>query len=510
MNHPKGILSRTEGQSLVIVALSMIVLIGALAFAIDWGYGLTQRRAMSNSAEAGALGAGVLLARSVVPTTDGFVFSRSQEETYCAAEAAAALDRDFAPAGAEYSLTVEGFADRATQPAWSLSGIACPAASRTTLPIETRTLRVVATVSYRSLIASVVGWPQMTAAGSIRARIVGVPYDASGRNVWPMVRHYDASDLVQKCDDPCDPLGAEPFTFWSPQGTEPNMVYGNFKGQVDLSKRSSREPDPTIDQLIHQWDESGSPEAGTQPKPDLSGNCKGSWDTIGGDDESVDKQCSIPNWFYYFFGGELSLDEAPTGHPGAEPPSPIGPRPTICADVPGWIEAPSCAPGKAGVGDWVETATGNVGVNNSELMVEAIRRAYAEGYGFTTPYSDLPVPGKQNMAFGKALVVTIFMWDCAETYSSNAPQGERWSLIDGGTLPDGTNDCSQIPPTGSTPMPDRVHLFTVVPFTFYEGLIETSSIRGYWGGAVGSADGCPTGDCSLDPLTNTVILRPDE
>ncbi len=504
MNRSRVFHDRTEGQSLVIVALSMLLLMGALAFAIDWGYGLTQRRAMSNSAEAGALGAGVLLARSVMATTEGFVFTRSQEETYCEAERAASLDRPFAPAGAVYGVTLEGYADGATEPAWTMTDVACPPASETTLPSETRTLRVVAQVGYRSLIASLVGWPRMVSAGSIRARIVGVPYEPGG-HIWPMVRHYSPNDLVQRCDEPCDPLSVEPFTFWSPQGTEPNMVYGNFKGQVDLSKRSSREPDPTVDSLIHRWDMSGSPEGSppTPPKQDMSGNCKGLWDTIGGDSETEDKQCSIPNWFYYFFEGELSLDsQTETEHPGSEPPTPLGARGTICP-VPTWLSAPSCD--RQTVGDWVETASGNVGNNNSELMVEVIRRAYDEGFGYTTPYSDLPVPGKQNTVFGKALTVTIYMWDCAETYAGNAPEKERWTLIPG---TDG--DCSRIAQTGRTPTPDRVHLFTVVPFTFYEGLVETSLIRGYWGGAVGPSDGCPTGDCLLNPLTNTVILRPDE
>lgn len=498
-------LSRPEGQSLVIVALSMLVLIGALAFAIDWGYGLTQRRAMSNSAEAGALGAGVLLARSVLLTEEGYVFTRSQEEAYCEAERAAAFDRPFAPPGAAYGLAVAGYADGATEPAWSVAGLACPSASESAIPPETRTLRVVAEVRYRSLIASVVGWPEMTAAGSIRAKIVGIPFEP-GTHVWPMVRHYDPADLVgQPCTPPCDPSNVAPFEFWSTRGVEPNMVYGNFKGQVDLSRTSAR--DPAVPALIARWDATGSRQAvpPTLPKTDLSGKCNGPWDTAGGEDpNNADKQCSIPNWFAYFFGGTLALDSHPeSDHSGVEPPSPLGSRDAIC-DVPDWLTAPSCE--HPAMGDWVETATGNVGANNSELMRGVIARAYTEGYGYETPYSGLPVPGGPHGAvFGKALTVTVFMWDCGETYAQNAPAGSRWTLI-----PGTGGDCSQIAQTGSTPTPDRVHLFTAIPFTFYEGLIDTSSIRGYWGGAVGPPDGCPTGDCPLNPLTNTVILRPDE
>ncbi|MBU6422542.1 MAG: hypothetical protein KGJ98_11370 [Chloroflexota bacterium] len=500
MKSSDNIVSRTEGQSLVVVALAMILLIGGLAFAIDWGYGLTQRRAMSNSAEAGALGAGALLARSVLLTVDGYVYSQTQEETYCEAVRFASQDRAFPPSGAAYGVTVAGYSDGATDPDWTVNDQACPPATSTAVPGGTTTLRVAAQVRYRSLIAAVIGWPSMLASASVRAKVVGVP-STPGPHVWPMVRHYDPADLVgMPCTPPCDPTSVPPFTFWSTHGVEPNMVYGNFKGQIDLSKMSARAP--SVDALITQWDTTGSPEASpaTDRKPDQSGKCGGPWDTIGGEDPvNENKQCSIPNWFAYFFGGSLSLDADHSSPPaGVEPPSALPPRPAVCP-APEWIAAPSCdEPAK---GDWVETASGNLGSNNSILI-----RAVIAASGNYTAFSDEPVPGGPHGAvFGKALTVPIYMWDCGETYKENLPAGSQWTLI-----PGTGGDCSQIPQTGSTPSPDRVHLFTIVPFTFYEGLVETSSIRGYWGGALGSPDLCPSGDCPRDPLTNTVILGPDE
>jgi hypothetical protein len=48
---------------------------------------------------------------------------------------------------------------------------------------------------------------------------------------------------------------------------------------------------------------------------------------------------------------------------------------------------------------------------------------------------------------------------------------------------------------------------TVAPFTFYEGLVDSSQIKGYWGGSFGDPDACQ--DCALNPLANTAVMVPD-
>jgi hypothetical protein len=53
-----------------------------------------------------------------------------------------------------------------------------------------------------------------------------------------------------------------------------------------------------------------------------------------------------------------------------------------------------------------------------------------------------------------------------------------------------------------------VHLFTAAPFTFYEGLVTSQAIQGYWGGAFGDARVCP--GCPLNPLANTAYLVADD
>jgi len=43
-----------HGQAIIVVALAVTVLLGAIALGVDWGYGLTQRRLTQNAADAAA------------------------------------------------------------------------------------------------------------------------------------------------------------------------------------------------------------------------------------------------------------------------------------------------------------------------------------------------------------------------------------------------------------------------------------------------------------------------
>jgi len=61
-----------EGQALVVAGLAMVVLMGALAFAVDWGYGFSVHRLAQNQADAAALAAGRLLASSYVGGNPAF------------------------------------------------------------------------------------------------------------------------------------------------------------------------------------------------------------------------------------------------------------------------------------------------------------------------------------------------------------------------------------------------------------------------------------------------------
>jgi hypothetical protein len=282
------------------------------------------------------------------------------------------------------------------------------------------------------------------------------------------------------------------------------MVYGNFKGLLDFSIWSTRYPvADQVPQLIADWDRTGSVMAGTAPKTDMSGNCGGPWDTHGDSDPSNNnKQCSITNWFYYPFGGRLSVaeDRVTSVPAGQEAPSDIGARSSgVCNGSVQGLVAPSCGAGTHGVGDWVEAAFGNLGSNVSGLLQQFISE-----HGKPTARSNDLVPGSHSTTYGKALVMYVYLWDCAETFNSSQPAGAQWSLV----LPN-TGDCSQISDGAGIPTIDRVHLFTVAPFTFYEGLITTTTIKGFWGGAFGDPTLCQTDPAKCRPLDlfmNTAFL----
>jgi len=372
------------------------------------------------------------------------------------------------------------------------------------IPANTIYVRAMTSTTYQSLFGAATGQPQLTAAASARVRLSGTPVPLSGP-VWPMVRHYNPAEYNVSCPPGnCDPTTIAPLTFWSPSASD--VVYGNFKGLIDFSRNSSRYAPTLTAQLLSQWDRSGSLSAAppTAPKADTSGNCGGPWDTAGGEDpQNQDKQCSIPNWYYYAFQGALGLDSSWSGGSlpaGQEPPSALTTR-SVCqaGQIPD--PAPSCT--SPSHGDWIETAGGNVGSNMSANMTARIAAdgRWIDGTSNKTVQNG---PNKGNQ-YGKALTILVYLWDCAEHFDSSASPGSQWSLI---LPPRGPADCSQIPATGNTPTPDRVHVFTVAPFTFYAGLVTSSAIEGYWGGMFGDPAACQS--CALNPLANTAFLIPDD
>lgn len=483
-----------EGQAIVVVALAVVVLLGALALALDWGYGFTQRRVAQNAADAAAIAAGRALATSTALVNGAIVFTVTQEQLFCVAETYADDNRRALVPGGSTEVLVLQLGDDARSTHWTdVPPGACPAATTgTEVPRNTIYVRAIDATSYRSLVASVVGQPEIRALASAKVRIAGVQ-DPVHLPVWPMVRHYDPTDfdIGKQCGNPCDPtsLGGDPVTFWSSSGSLKNMVYGQFKGLVDYSRYSTRYPSASqVPQLLAAWDGSGSPEAvpPTPRKTDQSGKCGGAWDTLGDSDPSTnDKQCSIPNWAYYTFRGTVSLtgDWSASVPGGQEIPTGVGSRnKTVCADGarPAGLVAPSCAVGAFGEGDWIETAFGNLGDN-----VSANLTAYIEQHGVTTPYSELPVPGHAKATYGKSAVIWVYLWDCAETFNGSKPAGDRWSIV---STPKG--DCSQINDGAGIPTLDRVHVFSGAPFTFYQGLVSTNLIQGFWGGAFGDPAAC--------------------
>src|SRR6266516_5336150 len=110
-----GAHARDEGgQAIIIVGLSLVVLLAALALGAEWGYGVTQRRVMQNAADGGALAGAKLLATSVIVTGGGTQFRVHQEDVYCAALAVVEANHAFQPAEQVETITVSGSVDKTT------------------------------------------------------------------------------------------------------------------------------------------------------------------------------------------------------------------------------------------------------------------------------------------------------------------------------------------------------------------------------------------------------------
>lgn len=532
------------GQALVVVALSFVVLLGAVALGLDWGYGLTQRRVMVNSAEAGALAGAKLLATNVITdATSTPLFTVREEYVYCVALNAATANRDYRPESNRVETTIVEWntdplrRDAVTNepiytrfagpPAGGCPAPGTPITAGTLARPEIRYVRVRTEVTYRPLLASVLGQSSITAMGVGAARITGAKPPEPGPT-WPLVRHYNEADFNTTCRRQCSPDNSDPVVFWSSQ--DDDLVYGNKKGLVDFSRFSPnallsapagtvcpRDPAPfsstsCVPQLMEDWDRRG-PVIGVSP--DVSGNCRpiGAWQTGGNEDpQNWDKQCSIPNWAYHLFGGELSLrsDRTSIVWNGVtefrEPPTVLPTGRAVCAPN-NLIDKPSCANGR--LGDWVEIAdTGNLGIGIADPLRRYIREQQKVDEFFLRPTPT------GNGTYGYYAVITIYLWDCAETYDGSKPAGQRWSL----TLPKlPKSDCSDIRDGNdlrSGHSPDRVHLFTAVPFTFYEGLVSSNEIRGFWGGGIGDATSCQAvpapANCQLNAISNGVFLVPPD
>ena len=556
-----------EGQALILIAAGFAMLMAAVAFSVDWGYTYIQHRALSNASQAAALAAGRTLATNATWTGTGFGFpGATEEDVYAVACTYALKNLGGQVTSTTYTFSVEFWqwsssgqtllGTKSSTAAFTSSSTTCnKPSSSTTVPViaanSSIDARVVASASYRSLFAGVMSIGTDNSVATARSRVGGTGgvqfTDTWGNGTpWATVSHYDPSALqTGMCTSPCDPSSVTPVTFWTSCS---NCPYGQFKGLVDFS-RLSTEQNATGLQLLTNWDQRGSQYASpaTSFKTNgAGGNCtqtgvpSGSWDTSGNDNN--DKLCSIPNWTYFGFGGYYGLgtqalstdwssttvlNNGPTGitrngcadfgftTPCREAPTDPGSRPSICP-VPAslsYVTAPSCTNHR--LGDWVETNTsGTVGANMASALCAVFASASSSAWLTTNQFSTRTTPtgnsacngnaGYTSGTYGRALVVAAYLWDCGETYNKNHAVGNRWDLITGSA-----GDCADVSSWTGNPTPDRVHLFTVVPFTFYEGLIQSTSIQGFWGGGFASSDICPLGNCALNQLSNTTWLVGD-
>ena len=546
------------GQAIIIVGLSIVVLLAALALGVEWGYGVTQRRVMQNAADGGALAGAKLLATTVVIANGSVQFRVHQEDVYCAAVDVADANRSFRPTNEPAAILVWGSVDKVNWtpfppplPPPGPSG--CPAPG-TLVPAghgvdpATVFVRAQANLTYSGLFAAATGQSSLTAGGTAVARITGAAIGTTGYT-WPMMRHFNVNDFQTTCNPaPCSPFNPNnvtPVTFWSSSpGQQQDIVFGSFKGLIDFSQYSpnshlSRPPADSVPQLMLDWDHSGVAPA---YKPDIAApfnKCappapSGKWFTGGNeDDQSYDKDCSIPNWTAYSFGGSKGNDTFGSGSIGldtnwyrnAQPPQEAPDNAfrtnnrSVCATLAAdpklatvLAVAPSCpnTPTNAEKGDWIETAknSGDLGSNVSDAMI-----AFIDAHPLYDQFQHTPTgPGRGAPEYGPHQVINVYLWDCAESFDQSALPGAQWSLA----LPRTGSDCSNIHSGNDTLATlDRVHVLTVVPFTFYRGLVSRQMIQGFWGGEANSDPGIcrdnPSAPgCVINPFANSVFLVSDD
>jgi hypothetical protein len=541
-----------DGQALIVVAIAMFVLMGALVLTLDWGYGLANRRAMQNEADAATLAASRLLATSYEASLPHF--TASQEDVWCAAKAAADANRADRPTDSVETVQVSFSTDNVSftpDPPLSLVSNCSAIPNGADVPDGTLYVRVRASVSYTSIFG-IIDRRQIEAAGSARARLTAAavvrqlqpmnvpapyfPYGAPGLGLsgsrtapnvalWPIVVRYS------NWDQACPSLRLVWTGGGSGGGCGVGVTDENFF--VSLAHWSPHEFDPGDPsahrhQLLTESDFSATANTdhgprGTAPVPNTGpGWCRpdGLWDSNGfaRGPESVrlTAQCDVPNWFNYGFGGALSVgtnwdlsDPGWNSFENRRPPpqlTPVASR-SSCDSLPTWVTAtgdpgwfaPSCSPGgPATRGDWIETLPIDDSLGVNESVAGAGISSFIARYG-----RDVPGGGD------KYVVVNIFLWDCAQQYVGPFGADDAWQLLGD------PGDCASSIPTNSV---DRVHLLAAVPMTIRGNDVQMAGthlhLTAEWGDIFGDAGVCartptPAG-CDLNPLMNSAFLVPDE
>lgn len=210
------------GQTLPLVALCMLALLGMLALILDGAWAYAQRRYAQNAADAGALAGATTIVHG----------SRSDSAVRAAAQAFVERNRSVYD-GLVYI---------------NISGTALPNPTNGVVPSDAEGVRVTAHLTFDTFFANVVGFPSMTASAQASAMAKPAPPPGSMDNVAPLSvpeNEYDA------CTTP-----GQYCQLWDPQYMKVWDTAGNFKTFVDLSDGTATGSKP---QLVGDWTNYGYP-----------------------------------------------------------------------------------------------------------------------------------------------------------------------------------------------------------------------------------------------------------
>ena len=364
---------------MVMTALMVTVCFGMLALTVDIGFGLVQRRAAQNAADAAALAAAKLLAKSVdtdangnvvwVDTNDSGVWSTSSP-FFTANHVGGPLAPSFTTALGYLDCNKASLGFSSSSASALVTGTRL--ASGASVPSATCYVRTTSQVQFGSFFGRVIGRQNLTANAQATSRIAPTSMP-SGQGTWPITRWLNggAADCPFSDSSPC--------VFWANNGVSGSTAIGTFKELLDLSRYS---PSTGLAQFA-------SPSDYDHSWPGTS-----------------DKNNDMPHWLQY-----------------------------------GWL-------GKMNIGDKVELFGGDLGNNNASTMTTYIIN-HSQG---TSP---------SHPERGRYTTVVVYFWNSGETYNSHSNTWSTWNSHGGGA-------------------PDRVTISDSRCFRFYENLVNSSSISGYY------------------------------
>ncbi len=562
-----GFVAEERGQAVVIIAGAMVVLMAFLVLSVEWGYGFAERRGAQNDADAAALAVGRRLASTFLSFDRPFGATVDQlcleAKRFSDSASGEVLTLTFAD---ESQRVVPFIGDPPAQSVSTADCSAAAGRQLPADQPDVNAavfVQVRATRTYPSVLGTAFGRKTMDAGASARTRLTagallrplqlpdraldpsrgdpgsGVSGLATAPSVamWPIVHYFDPSAFAGPpcgayCDraafaGTCGTAGSACIRLWQQAGGGPSSA---FQGLTSLSHDAWRATG-VVHQLVTESDWSGSSSGlhGHPAVPRLpthgEGGCytagtPGLWDTKGTNTQSLGDaaHCDVPNWFWYGYRGSLSLDSnwtasgtwAARGYiPVSALPLPM-PSPAQRYSCQGSLPSfprPSCRSTSAQVGDWVQTLNGRLSsdgdcqgeCSDGELIGDITSTMVANIRHFIAQYGrELP-----NSNGHKAIVLNVFMWDCADQYTSGA-----WTRLS-------DSACSPISDSTTLRRVGRIHLVTVVPVTVYDDGVTSSHLDGYWGDAFGDAGTCgvpgnwATAGCQLNPLINSAFLVPD-
>ncbi|HYK98101.1 MAG TPA: pilus assembly protein TadG-related protein [Candidatus Acidoferrales bacterium] len=505
-----GALARDEGgQALVIVALAMVLLMGALVLGVDWGYRIATSRSAQNEADAAALAAGRLLATQF----NGTDFGALTQENVWSAACEARNANEGGPTDAVRSLGITFYADDGVTVVGQLlssdpdENSTCTLAGATAVDDTTRYVRSDVGMSFMSLFglitrqqlqADAVTRVHLTAAAAIRPLVLppvtqpgdfatGTPGDGlSGFStkpnaaIWPIVIRAGESWTASRSFDLVHRDRLPAGTYYVSLGH-----YSPHELQAAAQQGSLRSPH----QLLTESDFTASVRRDhghydvTVPIANAADRtCGPTFDSFGPFGPVATAvadagRCLIPNWFNYGFRGSVSVNTD-----WRDPSWSIFVNAGTSAELP-TLTTP---------GDWLETIPADD--VDPDIVAQDIR-SFIGNYGRDVPGD----PGD------KSVVVNVFVWDCGESFNDTAPVGGRWDLNGGAS-------CA----TSTTP-PDRLHIVGVVPVTVRLNDVSTRGhvdVQVTWGGVFGDPGRCLTDagrpDCAMNQFINSAFIVPDE